>query len=139
MKKQLLRLLLPPAIVCAIMSVGFLSVASLAHAATSQASATASQVHTTQPAYTLGENCPFGDAEMDDTAQAFFCFSKNATYDSDLFCCIVVLNSGSHTMIVTWVAQNGVEFSSKLTPGTLWKGPFDGSSTMLDVLTITLS
>lgn len=141
MKKQLLRLLLLPAIMYTILGAGFLSTTGLAHAATSQASATPFQTHAAQPAYVAGENCPYGNAEVDNQHQQYWCFSSSSNGE---YYNIWILNTGLHTVTWDWYDCNGASHHSSKPPRTIVTaanspGGFAGSTIMCAVFDVTLS
>jgi hypothetical protein len=142
MKKQLFRFLLVPALVCAILGVGFLSTTGLAHAATLQVPATS--VQTVYPAYNPGKNCTYGYAEADDISDDVICFGINGSYTGDEFSDIYILNTGSHTVTWNWIDCNGNEHHSSKPSHTIVTasnspGGFAGYSYMCEIFDIVLS
>lgn len=113
MKKQLLRLFILPAIVCAILGTGFVSTTSMAQAA-------ALQTHPAQQSRTNlpGENCPYGDVELDNINNVWYCYSANGNYQIFLNN-IYILNTGLHTVTWDWTGCDGSVHSSTKPPRTI--------------------
>lgn len=141
MKKQLLRLLLMPALLCAIVGIGFLSTGGLAYAA----SVKGAQTQVVQPAYNPGKNCTYGDAEVDNYfTDGYKCFTAAGQYTGKDYDDIYILNTGFFAISWTWTDCNGNVHTSAKASFTIVTaanspGGFAGYNYMCTISTLKLT